>query len=245
MYAVPTFFPQSSNREDLCRTVSIFDDDTGQPLNLTGITVLSTPNGFTGTNWVISDGAIVTTSSTSITVPGFPVTNQLLALSLTTNDLNLGIMGGDPIAIYDAGGGASMVGYVQSYTPTNGALVVQVGYNFQLEIRRIDQHQHNFGWDYSMWFDWGSGSSLGDVPLIKANLGTGLSIIDIGYLQINIPAMIMQQLHNRTYMIGLAMTDSINTRQVFLGRLPILYGGLTPLVLTGSSTAAVPSVAFS
>jgi len=191
---------------------------------------------------VISDGDILTTSATAITVPGYPVTNQLMSLTLTTNDLNLGIDGGDPILIYDAGGGASMIGYVLSYTPTNGALTVQIGYAFQLEIRRIEQHQQNFGWDYSMWFDWGSGSSLGDQPLVQAMLGTGLSIIDMGYLQINIPALMMQNLHNRSYMIALAMTDSINTRQVFIGRLPILYGGLTPLF---SLSPSQPQIQFS
>ena len=38
MYASPILLPQFSNREDLLLPVSIFDDDTGQPINLSGTT---------------------------------------------------------------------------------------------------------------------------------------------------------------------------------------------------------------
>ena len=162
--------------------MSIFDDDTGEPINLTGITLLKNPNGFLGSNWQVFDGAIVTSSTSTLFVPGYPVTNQLLALSLNV-DLSLGILAGDLITITDVNGNATMTGYVTGYTPSTGGLTVQIGLNFQLEIRNIMRGHH--GDDYAPWFDWGGGAfPTGGHPIIIAVLGKGLSIIDVGYVQI-------------------------------------------------------------
>ena len=38
--------------------------------------------------------------------------------------------------------------------------------------------------------------------------------------------LIMQKLHHKSYMIAMGVSDSVNTRQVFLGELPMLYGGM-------------------
>jgi hypothetical protein len=230
----------------LTRTVSIFDDDTGDPINLTGITFLKNPNGFTGSNWVLTDGLVTVTSTTPVTVPGYPVGNQLMSLSMNVTP-NAAVASGDVIQIADVngtvvGGNAVMIGYVLSYTPANGALVAQIGLFFQMEIRRMSEERH-FD-DYSSWYDWGGGGSppFSDQPLIRASLGSGLTIIDVGYIQINIPALIMQQLRLRTYSIAMAMTDSINTRQVFIGELPILFGGILPLM--PASTVSTTPVVF-
>lgn len=233
MYSYPTLFPQSSNREDLTRTISLFDDDTGQPINLTGITFLQNPNGFTGHNWQVTDGQIVTTSATQFTVPGYPVGNQLSALNIIVG-LNLGILGGDPITITDVNGNATMIGYVLSYAAATGALSVQIGVSLTMEIRSQDQYYGNS--DYSQWYDWGGGIPNSSQPIILAQLGTYLTIIDIGYIQINIPAIIMQQLRSRTYLLSMIMSDSVNTRQIFISKLPILYGGISTLTNPGVVT---------
>ena len=236
MYSYPTRFPQSSNREDLNRVISIADDDTGDYLNLSGVTVLQNPNGYLNNNWVITDGQILTSSSTPFFVPGYPIGSQLLSVALTTHDLNLGILAGDLITIADFDGDATMVGYVTSYTPTTGALVVQVSLKFQLEIRSLDQRHRRD--DYSPWYDWGGGPSPDSgQPIILASLGQGLTIVDVGYLQINIPASIIQRLQLRTYMIALAMTNSVDTRQIFIGELPMLYGGIQTWPWAGAASA--------
>src|SRR5271155_798617 len=231
MYAYPTIFPETSNREDLFRVISIFDDDTGQPVNLTGIILLLNPNGFTGSNWKITDGLITTTSSTSFTVPGFPVINQLSALSLTVVDAgqNLAFKVGDPVTVTDVAGNATIIGYVTSYTligSGQGTLVAQIGMTFQFEIRSQFPYWNNNN-DYSPWYDWGGGIPGGPAPIIMAGLGTGLSIIDVGFIQINIPESTMRQLHHKTYLACLTLTDSVSTRQVITGKLPMLYGGVT------------------
>ena len=127
--------------------------------------------------------------------------------------------------ITDAAGNASVAGYVTSYTVSTGALVVQVGLTFQLEIRSKDPYNRHS--DYSFWYDWGGGAPGGPAPIILATLGTGLSIIDMGFLLINIPELTMRRLHHKSYLIALTATDSVNTRQIFIGRLPMLYGGVT------------------
>jgi hypothetical protein len=228
MYAWPVSFPETSNREDLYRTVSIFDDDTGQPINLAGILNLQNPNGFTGSNWNVNAGISATTSVTTFTVPGYPVSGQLSALTIVVAP-GLIINPGDPVVIADALGNASIAGMVTSYTPSTGVLACQIGLTFQLEVRREKQHPTIN--DYSPFFDFGGGTvSGGAAPLISAALGTGLSVIDLGFLLINIPETTVRQLASftaRSYIAALTMTDSVSTRQILIARLPILYGGVT------------------
>jgi hypothetical protein len=135
MYANPVLLPQFSNREDLLLTISIFDDDTGQPVDLAGVK-LALPQNFTAAAWTVTDGAIITTSATQITIPYFPQGSQLSALSLIVG-VGLAIAAGDPITIKDTATGLnSMTGFVISYAGNTGALVVQIGKTFQFEIRK-------------------------------------------------------------------------------------------------------------
>lgn len=244
MYTYPVLFPESSNREDLNRTLSIFDDDTGDPLNLTGIVSLANQNGFTGSNWQITDGLITTTSATPITVPGYPVGNQLLAIGMVVG-AGLNILQGDVVTITDVGGQATLSGYVMSYTSGNGSLVVQVGLMFQLEIRSQDRHGRSFGdFDYSQWYDWGGGPV--GTPLLIATLGQGLTVVDLGYLQINIPEAYMRRLTNKSYLISLVCSDSVNTRQLFVGKLPMIFGGVNAIYTPSSSvTQGTPPSPYS
>ena len=237
MYVTPVLFPQVSNREDFLFTMSFFDDDLNQPINLSGITLApANANGYTGNSWTVTDGSIVTTSATSITIPGFPVGNQLTALSLTVGT-NLAIAQGDPIKIVDTATGLNqMLGYVTSYSANTGALIAQIGVTFQFEIRRGGPRQTNTT-GYVDFYDFGTPDDLG--PLLKASLGSGISIIDVGFIQVLIPEATFRTLGSSpggpsqpsggsgTFTVGMTMTDSVNTRQVLIGNLPVLYGGVT------------------
>lgn len=224
MYANPVLLPQFSNREDLLLTVSLFDDDTGQPIKLDGCTT-ALPFAFTGSAWTVTDGAIVTPSTTPLTIPVFPLSSAAQLGLVLTVGVNLGIFAGDPILISDATGLNTMSGYVISYSTSTGILVCQIGLSFLLEIRRGGPR--NDGSGYVPWYDFGVPNECG--PLLKASNGKGISIIDIGVIQILIPAVMMQQLHGGTYSADLIVTDGANTRQMFIGRLPVLYGGVSRL----------------
>jgi hypothetical protein len=201
--------------------MSIFDDDLNQAINLSG-----TQGAGTFSSWNVTDGAIATTSNTTITIPQFPISNQLSALALTVG-VGLGILAGDPILIADGMTGANaMTGYVLSYVPATGALVVQIGVAMQFEIRRaLDAGPLSYGYGYSSF------PAIGrydlETPEITASLGNGITIIDVGFVQIMIPESQIKQLAPGTRRASLTMTDSVNTRQLFMAQLPILNGGVT------------------
>jgi hypothetical protein len=230
MYVNRAFLPQVTNREDLLLTVSLFDDDTGQPIDLDGVTT-ATGQAFTAAAWTVTDGAIVTTSATQFTIPAFPISGQLSALALTVG-AGLAIKAGDPVTIKDTATGRNFVtGYVTSYASATGALVCQIGVTFQFEIRRGGPR--NTGGGYIAFYDFGTPDDLG--PLLSAALGTGITILDIGVIQILIPETTFKTLTDNvsqtanigTFDVGMTMTDSVNTRQLFIAELPVLYGGVT------------------
>jgi hypothetical protein len=229
MYLARTLLPQFSNREDFLLTAALFDDDTGQPIKLDGCT---TANGqaFTASAWTVIDGNIATTSANTITIPAFPIGNQVSALSLTVG-IGLAILAGDPVTIKDTATGKNfMVGFVTSYTSSNGALVVQVGVTFQFEIRRSGPRNNNLD-DFSPFFY--VGMVLNQPPLISASLAlpspslSSVTHIDTGLIQIRVPESIFRQLNHRTFRASLTMTDSIDTREVFVAELPVLTGGVS------------------
>ena len=205
-----------SNREDLLLPVSLVDDDTGSPINLSG-----TIGSGTFNSWTVVDGTIATTSATSITIPTLPIGNQLSSLALTVG-AGLNILPGDPITITDAVTGQnSMLGYVLSYAAATGALLVQIGVTFTFEVRKGGPK--NPGTGYISWYDFGTPDNIG--PLLSASLGNGIFITDIGTIQITIPAALIRKLEGGTYLCGLTMTDSVNTRQLLIATLPVFRGG--------------------
>jgi hypothetical protein len=217
MYIDRLLLPEFSNREDLLVTVSLFDDDTGSPIELSGRT-LAAPGNFIGNNWTVTDGAIVTNSVTPLTIPDFPIGNQLTAVAFTVGT-NLGILPGDPMTIADATGLNTMSGYVTSYVPATGAIVCQVGMTFQFEIRSGGR-----GWDCNDYQFYGIDAGH---PIITAALGNGLMIVDIGVVQIRVTEFTLRKLHHRTYKASMTMTDSVDTRQIFIGHLPMQRGGVS------------------
>lgn len=232
MYAWPVLLPAQTNREDFLKTVSLFDDDTGEAIDVSGRT-LAAPGDFTAAAWTVTSGTIVTASATAITIPDYPIGNQLQALALTV-DINLGILAGDPVTIADTATGLNtMTGYVTSYAPATGALVCQIGSSFEFEIRG-----HHHGDAYGSGY--GSSSMIGtddhSAPIIAAQLGNGISVVDLGRIEIRIPAATISKLHHTTYGVGMTIYDGADTRQLFVGKLPILSGGVRSMPLPPNST---------
>lgn len=225
--------PQSSNREDLLRTVSLFDEDTGEAIDVSG-RVLAAPGDFTAHAWIVTSGTIITASATQLTIKDYPIQAEMQALACTVG-LGLGIRAGDPVTISDAATGLnSMTGYVTSYAPATGALVAQIGCAFEFEIRGSYR-----ACDYDTGY--GSSSMIGtdcvDAPLISAQLGNGLTLVDLGKIEIRIPAATMAGLSYRTYDIGMTAYDGADTRQLFVGKLPIIAGRTRLLPLTTTPTS--------
>lgn len=234
MYQWPVLLPALSNREDLLMTVALFDDDTGELLDVSGRT-LSLPGDFIANAWTVTDGAIVTNSATQLTIKDYPFGNEMQALALVVG-ANLAIAPGDLVTIADtATGRNTMTGYVIAYTALTGALVVQVGSNFDFEIR-------------GPWRGGGDGygdcpeSSYPENPIIQAQLGSGITVVDTGVIQLRIPAATIAQLRHKTYKASMLMFDGYDTRQLFIGKLPMLFGGVSsaPFAPAASNTFGLP-----
>lgn len=234
MYQWPTLFPEQTNREDFLKTVSFFDDDTGDALDLSGRT-LAAPGDFTAAAWTVTVGNIVTASVTPLTIKDYPFGNEMQAIAPVVG-LGLAIAAGNPVTIADATGKNTMTGYVISYAPATGAMVVQVGIAFVLEIRSPRSNAFDGGYGYSS-SDIGT---YGDAPIIQTQLGNGITVVGLGVVQVRIPASTMQKLHHRTYEVGMAMTDSQDTRQVLLGKQPIQGGQISTNAFAAPSPTSNP-----
>lgn len=222
MYLNPVLLPQQTNREDLLTTVALFDDDTGDAIDVSG-RVLAAPGDFTSNGWVVKSGAVVTASASVLTIKDYPIGNEMQAIAATVG-LGLAIAAGAPVTFADAATGLNtMTGYVTSYAPATGALVAQIGCAFEFEIRG-HHHHHGYGGGYGSSIAIGSDDC--EAPLISAQLGNGISVIDVGKLQIRIPAATMAKLRHRTYGVGMTSFDGYDSRQLFIGRLPIFSGGV-------------------
>lgn len=229
MYAWPVLLPAQTNREDLLRTVSLFDDDTGEAIDVSGRT-LAAPGDFAGANWTITDGAIITNSVTPLTIKDYPFGNEMQAIAPIVG-LNLAILAGDFVAIADPTGNNTMSGYVTSYAPATGALVVQVGCAFDFELRA---HHGRDGFGYGE--SWLAGDDC-DGPIIRAQLGSDITVVGLGVIQIRIPAATIAKLRHRTYGAAMTLFDGYDTRQLLLGKQPILNGGVSTMPLPAASPA--------
>ena len=195
---------------------------------------------FSGAAWTVSSGTIVTVSTTPLTIPVFPINDaSLLSLSLTVG-LGLSIVPGMFIKIADTATGLNyMLGYVISYVASTGALIVQIGCSFLFEIRygTLEVQSNNRG--YAPYYDWG-GADRG--PLLQATNGNGISIVDLGFIQILIPAFIFQKLSGATYSAALVFTDSVSTREVFIGQLPVLEGRTSRIPVSTANSGYNPNI---
>lgn len=236
MFQLDTVLPPFTNREDYFLTIALFDDDTLQPISLSGITLANTGAPFTASAWTVIDGNIVTTSATTITIPTFPIigSNRLTALSLVIA-AGLAINPGDPIQIQDTATGQNILnGFAVSYASSTGVLVVQIGWTFQFEIRGGGMRNQGIGYD--VFWDWGIPDDLG--PVLQASFDNGfLSLVDVNIIQILIPEATVKTLGGTsifgserqpgTFKVGMTGTDGVNTRQFLIGSQPFYYGGVT------------------
>lgn len=216
----PMSLPAFSNREDFLQTIQFMDDETGDPINVSGIVGVGT-----FASWNVRAGATITTSVTPMTIPVFPFGSQLSALAFVV-PTGLNIHANDPIVIADLAGVNTMTGYVLSYNTLTGAIVAQIGMTFQFEIRGPSSPWLcNDG--YSP-FPQGIGVDSGYAPLLTASLANGkILFLEASTIQILILETEIRRLWNKTYMAGLSLTDSYNTRQVYIASLPSIYGGVT------------------
>lgn len=228
MYAWPILLSAQTNREDFLRTVSLFDDDTGQAIDMSGRT-LAAPGDFVGNAWTVTCGNVATASATQLTIKDYPFGGEMVAIACTVG-VGLAIAAGSPVTIADATGKNTMTGYVTSYAPATGALVAQIGCAFDLEIRAHQHHSDGYG----------SGTDIGDCgdgPIIRAQLGSGITQIETGRLQLRIPAATIAQLRHRTYGVAMTMFDGADTRQIFVGKLPMLSGGVSLMPIAAPSSS--------
>ena len=223
----PIFLAPTSNREDLLRTLAIWDDDTLEPINLSW-TVTASGLPFTGSVWSVISGPATTAYNGTITIPTPPIGAELLAFTIPLGaGLGAFYVPGQPVKIVDPSGLNYMLGTITSYDNNIGTLVMQIGNSFQFEIRS-EAPRNAGGWGgwggYTPYY--GAGTINETNPLIKASLGNGLMIVELGVIQILIPETTMRRLHLTTYGAYMTMFDGTNTRQVMIANLPVLYGGV-------------------
>jgi hypothetical protein len=78
---------------------------------------------------------------------------------------------------------------------------------------------------YTPLYDYGGFNDYG--PAVQLSLGNGLTVIDIGQLLVSVTSDQMRSLSPEVYSFGLIMSNGTDTRQFFLGTLPVLFGGVT------------------
>lgn len=96
---------------------------------------------------------------------------------------------------------------------------------FVIEVRRTGGgfRTDDSGYAYSS----GIGTANDYGPMFTLTLGDGLEVIDTGMVQMSITLDQMRTLDPDTYSIAMTASDGDETRQVFLGMLPVLFGGVS------------------
>lgn len=115
-----------------------------------------------------------------------------------------------------------MQGEVTAYNSVTGALVFLVSSALIfLEIRRAKDSGNKSG--YIPYYDWGCAS---EGPILTAEIGDGITIVDTGVFQIYFSRDDIRTLDAGTYIVGctLESADGVDVRQLFIGRLPVLSG---------------------
>lgn len=223
MFQSQTLFPQVTNRESWSPVIQLADDDTGELINLT-----YTAGSGTFASWSVAvsaalqGAALFSSNSSSSLRIGTGTFSAVLPAGLA-------IVAGQFVAFSALTGTASMQGVVNSYNASTGALQFTVStMAVALEIRRdrFGTGQRN-DTGYVNFFDYGNIDDWG--PLVSLSIGNGITIIDVGTLQIYVSEAQMRGLSGRTHIVAATLTsaDGIDARQLFLGRLPVLDGYMT------------------
>jgi hypothetical protein len=224
VYQSSTQFPQITNRESWSQLIGVYDDATGDPINLT-----NTSGQGTFSSWAVQISAALygqtllnTTSQGSLTI-GNGTFNDVIAPGLA-------ITAGQFVTyIAQAAQTNWMQGQVASYDATTGAISFEIEtVDIELEIRREQRHGSDFrdsgyGANYTLGsYDW-------DNPILTASIGNGITIVDQGIFQVYFPETSFRQLGSGMHSVAatLASADGIDVRQLFLGRLPVFSGRVT------------------
>jgi hypothetical protein len=136
----------------------------------------------------------------------------------------------NPVAFPAVSNRESFVQTVEIFDDQTGDLISltdaddDVIYQIFLEISPPRDHHHGGG-GYSTY----SGpyySDSGDVRIF-ATLDDYLSVVDTGTINVQIPFTVMQKLHGATYDIYMRIVSQADddARQLFVGKLPVVFGG--------------------
>jgi hypothetical protein len=224
VYQPATQFPQITNRESWTQLVGVYDDDSGDPINLT-----NTQGQGTFASWAAQvaatlsgPGVLATTSLTSLAIG-----NGTFAAVVGTG---LAITPGQFVTfISQADTTQWMQGQVVSYNAATGAISFTVAtVAIELEIRRVARHGSDFrSSGYGAAYQLGSYDC--DRPILTASIGNGITIVDQGIFQIYFSETQFRQLGSGMHSVAatLASADGVDVRQLFLGRLPVFSGGVT------------------
>jgi hypothetical protein len=223
MYQPYTQFPQITNRESWTQLIGIYDDDTGAPINLS-----NTSGTGTFAQWSVQISAslyslalISTLSSTSLKI-GNGIFNDVIPAGLA-------ILAGQYITYTSQAATANwMTGQVISYNSITGAIQFSiVSVSIQLEIRRRSNRGGMYGDGYGPPGEFGGYDNSG--PILTAAIGNGVSIVDIGIIQVYFSETSFRQLARGEHLVAatLKSSDGIDVRQLFLGLLPVFDGGVT------------------
>ena len=114
------------------------------------------------------------------------------------------------------------------YDDDTGELLDLTGMTFAFEVRRpIPGMGGVIGGGYSPYHDIGNYDNQG--PVLSLSLGSGITVPSTGVVQVDITAAQMRVLVPSVYEVGFTVTseDGLDTRQILLGKLPVLFGGVT------------------
>jgi hypothetical protein len=225
MYQDVTQFQPITNRESWQQLIGIYDDSTGDPINLSN-------TGGVGTyaNWVVQTSAALY-GTTLLTVPSVSSLSIANGVQNAVVATGLAILPGQYVNfLYQPDNTQFMTGIVNSYNSATGAIQFTVAsMTMQLEIRRIRNAGDGYSIDgYSDTYgEWGSIDC--NAPILSASIGNGISIVDIGIIQVYFSETSMRSLGRGMHSVAatLASADGVDVRQLFLGRLPVFFGGVT------------------
>lgn len=224
MYQPSTIFPEITSRESWSQLIGVYDNETGDPINLT-----NTSGQGTFASWSVQIAAtlfgatLLATTSASVLTIGNGTFNAVVPTGLAITPGQFVTFISQPSTLN------FMQGVINSYDPISGAIYFTIAtVAIELEIRRVERNG-------SMWRDSGYGASysLGSYdynqPILRASIGNGITIVDLGIFQIYFSETQFRQLGSGVHSVAatLASADGIDVRQLFLGRLPVFSGGVT------------------